>query len=500
MKKTTSILLALTLLLTACDNSAKSSERISISESSTVSKKEHLTSTDGENLSLESMTISNAEQQTSTNEGNISESNDHEVTQSGDLKEIYSGEWSVYTKYAATNDGLYTLSSEIIDKQSHLTYIDFATHQEVVLCADSSCKHDNEKCTAWLSKDEYSPKLFVYGNYLYMLCIDFDQENSFEYRYENPDLPPAVVETRKNSLYRMNLDGTCREKLFDFPEGDAVESYVIGDGDNLWFITKTPYIYTENDDGRMYNTSKNRALMKYSLKDRDFTERIPLDEIDNVKPQFCGVYKNKFIFGGTAYPDGKRPEDFFDILAPEPGDTIGLSQEQKDKQDELYKKCERVYFTLNRDNKSLNEVYRGNYMTSRGECRDGYIYLRNSDYSEFRVNIETGERENVTIPEGYRLDGEISGRKCYTRITPDWSDEAIYFDDLNGGLTKCDWWSWKCSIVAVCGDKAFIVYDCIGEEQPDGSIHNGKYQYAVITLDDLFGGKKNYQPITLIGG
>ena len=498
MKKITALFLSIffSLGLTACDNSAKTSE----SGSEQISKSEPQTSTDKENFLSESAAISNAEHQTSADGESLSESNSHEVTQNDDLKEIYSDEWSVYNKNAATNDGLYTLSSEIIDKQSHLTYIDFATRQEVVLCADSSCKHDNEKCTAWLSNDEYSPKLFVYENYLYALCIDYDPENSFEYKYENPDLPPEIVETRKNSLYRMNLDGTGREKLFDFPEGDAVESFVVGDGDNLWFITKTPYIYTESDDGRMYNTSKNRALMKYSLKERDFVERIPLDEINNVKPQIYGVYKNKFIFCGTAYPDGKRPEDFFDILAPKPGDTIGLSQEQKDKQDELYKKCKRVYFTLNRDNKSLNEIYRGNYMTSRGEYRDGYIYLRNSDYSEFGINVETGEHENVTIPEGYRFDGEIGGRKYYKRITPDWSDEAIYFDDLNGGLTKCDWWSWKCNVIAVCGDKAFIVYDCVGEEQPDGSIHNGKNQYAVITLDDLFGGKKTYEPITLIGG
>lgn len=475
---------SLSISLAGCNNSTNSSEKNTEVISST-----------------ENSAVSKAEENTSKEEKISAESDSREITQSGNLKVVFNEEpFFAQQKYAATDEGVYLKNENVSEEFDHISYIDFESEQEIVLCADSACKHDNEKCTAVLSYDEFFPDptsqyFFVYGEYLYILNAESDIEKTFTAGtdFTAPDVE-TPVETHKNSLYRMNLDGTNREKLFNFDEGNAVEGFVVGDGDNLWFITKTPYVY-KDDKGRTYNTSKNRALMKYSLKERSFTERIPLDEVNNVKLRFEGVYKNKFIFSGTAYPDGKSAEDYLDILSPK-----GTMEEQIKNMDEFtefHNKCEYVLFTLNRDNKSINEIFRAKYTdVDNSVSIDSVLaYLSKTDDTVFFLDLETGETRDVSAPEGYYFAGFIGGKKYYRRKYDGKTDTAPYFDDGNGGVIKNDWWQFQNNIIFANDKFAFVNTGRTGEEQPDGNLKNPHDAYVLIPIDDLQNGRENIVPI-----
>ena len=482
MKKITLLIIcaALSIGLTGCDNSIKSSEKntevISNAESSVVSK---------------------SEEQTSKNEQSHAESGGRKITENSDLTVVFNDDpFFAKQQYAATNDGVYLKNENVSEEFDHISYIDFASAQEIVLCADSACKHDNEKCTAVLSYDEFypypdAPYMFVYGNYLYILNVDFDNTDTVKFETNTtPNEDEKPVEAHKKSLYRMNLDGTGREKLFDFPADDAVEGKVVGDGDNLWFITKKPYVF-KNDKGQSWSSSKNRALIKYSLKDRDFTERIPLDEVNNVTLKLEGVYKNKFVFSGTAYPNGKRAEDYLDILSPK-----ATMEEEKAHMDEFIafrNKCENVMYTLNRDNKSVNEIFRAKYSeVGNGVSVDGGLaYLSKTDDTKFALDLETGETRDISAPEGYSFGGFMDGKKIYNKKYDGKPEFAPYFDDGNGGVVKYDWWAENNMVIFANDKYAFVNTGRTSDEQPNGNLLNAHDTYALIPLEDLQNGKEN---------
>lgn len=271
MKKITSIFLAFILLITftACDNSTNISENISENDSD-------------ESSESQSAAISGAEQTSS-------DDSSHGIVQSGDLKLVFDFDATRDMQYSATSDGVYLKNENVSEEFNHISYIDFESAQEVVLCADSACKHDNEKCTAVLSYDEFypypdTPYLFVYGDYLYLLNIDADDEGAFKSAADNnaPAWGDMPVGAYKNSLYRMNPDGTGREKLFDFPEGSAVKYD--------WWVEDNPVIFA-NDKYAFVNTGSTGEKQPNGslLNAHDTYALIPLEDLRNGRENVINI-------------------------------------------------------------------------------------------------------------------------------------------------------------------------------------------------------------------
>lgn len=472
MKKIFSVILcvAMAFCLTACKTSTNNSDR--------------------SNVSNTEQTISNGSNDPG---GNVGEEFDHAVEQNNDLKLIYMGDLAFFlglpTSYFFennTNDGFYLTSYYVSKGFEHLTYIDYASRQEVVLCTDSSCKHDNEKCAAVLSGDEFfeDPGLFVYGDHLYLLNAERDEEGTLSAGvWHAPEYEPPV-ETRKCSLYRMNLDGTGREKLIEFEAGISVENLAVGDGNSIWLITKTPYIHTA-DNGAVYHTSKNRALVKFDLSARQITERIPLDEVNGVKLDFLGVYKDKFIFNSLVYPDGKRVEDLMDILAP--SSTVGDYSNHR-QWTELMNSSDWVIYSLDRGNKTINEVCRNGYLESEltlinGNC----VYIELAKGGSKRANLDSGIIDIYDPHEGYMLWTFMAGREVYRPVG---SSSPLYFSDPNTGeLSECDVW-YGYNFISYNDNFAFIT-TCFGGI--------GSKKFGIISLDDVFNARENIEYISMVG-
>ncbi len=384
----------------------------------------------------------------------------------------------------------------------NLTYIDFASRREVVVCSDSSCKHNTETCTGFFSRKEFmSTNVFVCGDHLFVLSTGYDQDGSFAsgqpYYAEGHEPEP---ETRRAAIYRMNLDGTGREKIWQAELGDIIEGNIFGDGENLWFVAKTPTVEIYEKTGAVHYHSKNRALMKYSLSENKVTERIPLDDYNNIALELVGCSGDKFFLSGIAYPNGSSVMDNMEILGP--SDKFG---EVNEGYWELHDKLEYVVFTLDRNTKELKEVFRAKRGEVSGlEYYGEWLYYCKDDKDMYKKNLLTGEQADVSIPSGYRFDGILADKMKLTRITPDWSDEKKYFTDLDGtNLTSSDLDStvkgalFELRIEAIAGDTAVVIYEI--EKFPSltspGAYTIGATKFGLIKLDDYFNGRNNIEKV-----
>lgn len=398
-----------------------------------------------------------------------------------------------------TDNGFYSIKSNVAGGDLNcITYIDYATKQEVILCSDSSCKHDSERCTSIVADAVIGcSELFFYKEHLYYLVTDFDYEGGFSAGMvpSEEGYPDDTLYTTTSQLFRMNPDGTNRELMYTFGDSEIVEHFAVGDGDCLWFITKEPTIERDEKTGAGYRGSKNRAAVRFDLNDRKIVEQIPISYKDNIDKQFIGIYKNKMLFGGIAYPDGKSAMDYIDILAPSPtvGDTTGMEEYL-----EFMSTCEYAFFALDITDKTMSEIFRTGFDKSvlGFEQIGDKLYIPAKDNTAFTLDLNTGSTEDFNIPEGYELDFFVGERPVY--ITADRGHKRSIADPATGEMKKWLFDSGSTNIIALNSDSALVVYKTVGEEVPGGGIKNPVDLYALISLDDLYNGRENFKPINML--
>lgn len=409
-----------------------------------------------------------------------------------------------------TENGYYSVKGLSGGGYMNLTYVDFASRREIVLCSDSSCKHDNEKCASYLSRDLLLsvPGVFVNGEYLYLISTEYDQSGTTSAgEYTAPGYEPPE-ETRRAAIFRMNLDGTDRRKIWDADNiGDVIEERIFADGDDIWFAAKTPAIKIyENPEseknGAVFHYAKNRSLMRYSPSENKIVERIPLDDYNNITLDIFGAADGRFILSGMAYPNGTSMWDHMEELAPSP--NFG---DRNDEGWELRKKSDTVYFTLDPSTKEIKETFRKNYgellKLNNYEYDGSRMYCIREDYSVYAVDLLTGETREVNVPKGYRLDGFFLDKMCFTRVTEDWSDNNTYLTDLNGeNMTVSELVSTTpigsdYLLLGLSSDKAVMIYETekIPSVNNPGAYHTGKRKAGLISIDDMVNGRANFEPI-----
>lgn len=402
-----------------------------------------------------------------------------------------------------TENGYYSIK-QTDEKSSflNLTYVDFASRREVVVCSDSSCKHNSELCASCFSYDDIlSCHVFVNGEYVFLLSTEYDSDGSFSGSsdYIAPD------ETRRAGIYRMELDGTGREKIFEAEPGDVIEGNVFGDGGYLWFVVKTPSAEVSKKTGATYNHSKNRALIKLSVAEKKVVERIPLDDHNNIVLEIIGCTKDKFVLRGVAYPNGSSVMDNIDILASDAGfgkvDSGYL---------EFRKKCEWVYFTLDSRNKELKEIHRENQETKGSFVLFGdHLYFEREDHSMYRKSLLDGKAEELTVPGGYEFAGFYQSKAMF--MANGEKNGNTYFSELEGlvftapkgsrfnihsGLISDAFGGFR--VLGSASDKLLIEYDI--QPIPIPNKNSGyigiRSKLGLVTFDDLYAGRDTVTPVT----
>lgn len=399
---------------------------------------------------------------------------------------------SSFSNHFGTENGFYyfTECKDIADGicGMHLMYVDYATKQEVYLCSDSGCRHNSDECSSVFVQGEFGEDSlpFVWGDSLYVLNRNYDSDGSVSIDMTGGAVSPEAEEV---TLYRMNLDGSSRQKIYTFPDNLTTEKIVIGDGDSLWFVTKR--LAVQNHEAENYTTSTERSLSKYSISDNKIVDHISLDLDDGIYQTVIGAVGNKFILNGVAYPEGKSDKEIMKLT--------------DDEWKEIYKNSSTVYSSLETGSKSKTEIYRMNNETLRSTCavRDGFLFVSNcADGGVLKINPSNGEKTTLATLEQNYIYTALKDTLCCID-TGKTDDQTLYFVDLQTGevhhssLTNKSL-GWQMDILADAGDQVLVVYDY--DAVKDGEQYIIKqYKYALISKDDLYNSRANYMPIAMEG-
>ncbi len=408
-----------------------------------------------------------------------------------------------------TEDGVYYIKEAYnsqVGTYGYLMYLDYATGQETFLCSDSSCNHNTERCSSYLSNDEFFVnthlRLFEYNGSLYYLNLDTSKNEDTVQINGSP-----YVDPREQSLYRMSIDGSNRELLYTFGRELIVESFAAGDGNALWFFIKTPTIDYDEERKAYFFGTKDPTLIKFDLSERGIVEQIPLykyKELERVFVWSCS--EEKMIFCGREFPEGITRQDvnaMTDLDDPA-ANSIRIH--------ELNERCQSVYFTLDLNNKNIKEIYRHKYGINNeymGFAEGKYAYFTDTgERTSVRVNIDNGEQSEFSPAEGYVAVKTINGK--YACISIDKDDPTVYYVDKNSGEITSN------GLRSLYLDEDWMtLYGDIYEYKPIGkdvaafgkdcvlicSKHNPGYlnfDYVLMSLDDYFNGRAEYRPIKTV--
>ncbi len=105
--------------------------------------------------------------------------------------------------YGSGNEnGFYQIITNT-DGSHNVVFIDYKTCQQIYLCADANCQHDNERCNSWFPADDTQ-----------IWPIACDDQIFFVH---NSWVSTSYIE-------KANLDGSNRQKLYELENGGTVSS------------------------------------------------------------------------------------------------------------------------------------------------------------------------------------------------------------------------------------------------------------------------------------
>ena len=404
-------------------------------------------------------------------------------------------ESSSFSNHFGTENGFYyfTESDTITDNLAgmHLMYVDYATKKEVYLCSDSGCQHDSETCSSVFAQGEFGIDSlpFVWGNYLYVLNRDYDDDGSITINLMEGGVSPEV-EASAVTLWQMNLDGSERQKIYSFPDNATAEKLVFGEGDYLWFVTKQ--LETQDDQGESYTTSTDRVLAKYSILNHEIVDTISLDFGDGIYQSVIGGCDHTFVLHGVAYPEGMSEADM-----------MKLSDEECK---ELYRNSNTVYSTVDVNSKDKKEIYRMDNEALRSTCavKGGYLFASDcAGGGIMKIDLSTEEQTKFAdLKQNYIYFALEDTLCCCDPGATD--DKTLYFVDMKTGevhhstLTNQSL-GWPLDVLADTSSHALVVYDYDATSHGDGSYTINQYKYALISKDDLYNSQANYEPIVMEG-
>lgn len=394
----------------------------------------------------------------------------------------------------STNSGYYYLTEDTteIDENKwamHMMYMDYATQQEIYLCSDTGCKHNTTDCTAvFLSSDfpEYSTRIFVYKEHLYILSKEYDNDGSvvMDFSIGENDME---IESNPAVLYQMNLDGTNRQAIYTFEDDLVLEDFVMADEQGFYMIMKK--LSTESMGNSTYTTSTERNLVYLQLEDKMIERVCSLDFENGIDWDAIGCYGQKLVISGTDYGRQISLEEWMD----------------DDAWKALYENSEHVVAVLDLETKELEEISRiPNTIEYTEVVLDGMLYRSYAETGELKsVDLKTGEETLLCTLEQNCILSTLENTLC-CRSWDLADDQTFYFVDIKTGQIQHSGLvnqslGWTLEIVADLGEKALVIYDYEAISHGDGSYEINRYQYGLISKEDLFAGVDYFQPIQMIG-
>lgn len=373
---------------------------------------------------------------------------------------------------------------------THLMYMDFASKREIYLCSTAGCKHDSPDCTSVFPQDDfpaYSTLIFVCGDKLYILSREYDDDGTTSQDTSYIGGGDGSVESQPAVLYRANLDGTERKKIYTFDAALTLEDEVSGNDQGIYVITKK--LSTDKDGDKTYTTSSDRKLMFLDFSSLSLSEVCSMDFGDNISWKIIDCGQEDFLLSGIDFGRKLSRDETWD----------------DDKYKELYEKSYKSYALLSRNGGKPKEIVRqsNKYDSSIKLLGDNLYFSSEKNQNIEVLNIKTGKKKTLCrLPQNLIMDAFEDTLCC--RVWDLASDPTWYFvNTKTGAVTKTPLVNlrngWSLEFCGETSKDVLFVYDYDATESNDGSYDIHQYKHALISKKDLFAGKDNYRRIKMIG-
>lgn len=391
-----------------------------------------------------------------------------------------------------TEDGYYYLTEDIMELRDgsygmHLMYMDFASGRELYLCSTAGCKHDSPDCPAVFLYDDFplsSTIPFIFGDHLYILSREYDNDGSASQSFITIG---GGAESQPAALYRANLDGTGRKKIYTFDADLTLEDKVIGNDQGIYIITKK--LSSDKNGTQSYTTSSERKLMFLNLSSLSLTEICSMDFGDSISWHILGCCPNGFVLCGTDFGRELSRDEIWD----------------DDVYKDLYNNSNEVYALLSREGGKPKEIIRlSNKYEISERLLGNKLYLSSKENQNIEeIDTKTGEKKTIcSLRENCIMDtlGDVLCCRGW-----DLADDPVWYfvDTKTGAITHspltipCN--GWSIDFRGETAQDVLFVYDYDATGSKDGSYEIHRYKHALISKSDLFAGKESYRKIEMIG-
>lgn len=390
-------------------------------------------------------------------------------------------EWKYLINEGDGNDDGYYRLSHNDDGETYLLYTDYSTGQEIYLCNKPECQHKDESCTSYLPFGDIS-EMFVYKDHLYFI------ESAGAIMQLSGD---GLVSSMKSTphIYQMDLDGQNRKELCQLEEGYQFTAGNIAlDGHDMYLsISKNDDVETSKNS-HMQVTTQNE-LFKINLKTGQ-KEKV-MDLYDGLSDKdIAAVEGRKLILSG--YYCQEDPQKYLDKK-----DFSGY--------DRIMEKSKSLYEivnidTLKKETIKTKEVIPVNYYQNKIYYTDkNFVYcfdLATKKISEF-LSLDKGYEYSLDIYGHQLLINQWKGDKFQKTLISSIDKPKIKELKQHTRAPK-----EPVNIISMTSDKVFVLYDREGDYEKTwaGTMqYETKKEYkGLISIDDFFNNKKNYQKMSVI--
>lgn len=190
-----------------------------------------------------------------------------------------------YMYYDEARFGIYTIETEegyykLLN--SMIYYIEKDTMSVVPLCSKPNCLHDKDtkkkrkECNAYIDSDFTGGFLGYYGNHLYALCEEFDEDERTYYY----------------AIYQITMDGVTKNKVYTIKEEDELSI-------SQWMVHRGYFYYAADQKGE--DEKHHITIWRINLEKPSNSEEVcAMTKIYNGNVQYLGAYGNYVYF----YNDG----------------------------------------------------------------------------------------------------------------------------------------------------------------------------------------------------
>lgn len=420
---------------------------------------------------------------------NAKQDDDSDKNGDGDKTTKILTENSRFCNMVSTEDGMYRISRREREDGSlyyQLYYVDYASAKEIVLCSDASCKHNTETCMGVIEDEKLVwPYLFIYQDKLYVFSSkDHSGSSSFTIGSGNDSFFTTVEYPA--ILYQMNLDGSNRKKLVEFPEELSVEETVLQWNGKLIFQEKTVDA-VDKGEGLVQYVGSNRKMVSVDVSTGKLEEVCEFPQDYSI----IGTVGDKLVCQSYLYPDGVKEEDT---------NQMEFSEWKK-----LINKSQARYFLYDigmGEEKDICTVRCKEFM-ELGIVFGNTLYLSNGTKKLSCYDLETGKQAEMTMnaPKAMAMVKKYGDQiLCWENGN---SQASYFFDPVKNKVTKVDLLMKKTGLLidlCACSEK-YIVGICDGEyerSQTDkDSFEILSQKFGLYKKEDLFAGRSNYKPVEM---